>query len=138
MKLSRYGERVEIEGRVITVVFIECSRCLRKTPFPVDVAFSAEFVPFSEVVSAREHELSSQELDTGYYRDDKIDIDDLIREQILLAIPMKTLCEKSCRGMCNICGKDLNKGNCGCTTGEMDPRLEPLRKLKESFNKGKE
>lgn len=138
LKLSKYGEKVIVNGGAAANAFLECSRCLKKPPFPVDTAFYAEYVPYMEADIEQEHELTAQEFGTDYYRADEIDIDELIMEQIFLAIPMKVLCEKDCRGMCSMCGKDLNKGNCGCTDGETDPRLEPLRKLKETFNRRKE
>ncbi|MBN1297720.1 DUF177 domain-containing protein, partial [bacterium] len=63
--------------------------------------------------------------------DDRIDICRVIAEQIVLQIPMKTLCSDDCKGLCSRCGADLNAGTCGCDRDSVDPRLAKLKDLLE-------
>ena len=67
----------------------------------------------------------------GYYQGDRLDLGEVVREQVLLGLPLKPLCREDCQGLCPRCGKNRNAGPCGCTPEEEegDPRLEPLRKL---------
>ena len=67
----------------------------------------------------------------GYYEGDRLDLGEVIREQVLLGLPLKPLCREDCQGLCPRCGKNRNAGPCGCTPEEEagDARLEPLRKL---------
>ena len=61
---------------------------------------------------------------------DKIDLTEDIRDYALLALPMKKLCSEDCKGLCSKCGKNLNEGTCNCKDEKIDPRWEPLQKLK--------
>ena len=133
LDVSRFGDRVIVKGRAASGVALTCSRCLKEYSYPVKVNFDVEYVPFSELSEEGEHELARNELDISFYRNDEIDIGDLVREQILLAIPMKPLCELDCRGICFRCGKNLNEEVCECSAGEIDPRLAPLKKLRETM-----
>ena len=65
----------------------------------------------------------------SYYRDDQIDLNELVREQFYLALPMKPLCREDCRGLCPQCGVNWNTGTCECGSGWEDPRLAPLKGL---------
>ena len=62
-------------------------------------------------------------------RDEKLDLDELIREDILLELPTKFLCKEDCKGLCPVCGKNLNEGPCGCENYPVDPRMEVLKNL---------
>ena len=62
-------------------------------------------------------------------KNDTLDLDELLREDILLELPTKFLCREDCRGLCSVCGKNLNKGPCGCTVSEGDPRMQVLKDL---------
>jgi len=133
LNVVKFGDKVIVRGKASTEALLGCSRCLENFSFPVKVDFDVEYVPDREFTKIEEHELTKGELDITFYRDDEIDIDELLREQILLAIPMKPLCSSDCKGICPQCGKNLNEGICGCSAEEVDARLAPLRKLKESF-----
>jgi uncharacterized protein len=87
------------------------------------------------MAAGNDHELSSDEMDVGYYSDDEIDIKDIVREQMLLVVPIKQLCSSDCKGLCPDCGKDLNTGSCGCRDVKVDPRFSKLSELKERLKK---
>jgi uncharacterized protein len=74
----------------------------------------------------------NEKLDVVYFHPetDKIDLTEDIRDYALLAVPMKRLCSENCKGLCTNCGADLNNGPCDCREEKMDPRWEPLQKLK--------
>lgn len=131
IRLFRFGKKVLAEGTVRITVSLSCSRCLKSVPYPVETKFREEYNPAEDLDKEEEQELTDRELDLSYYRNDELDISEMIREQVLLAVPMKPLCTEDCQGICPKCGKDLNEGGCGCKTGEVDPRLAPLSKFKD-------
>ncbi|MFV1976781.1 MAG: DUF177 domain-containing protein, partial [Candidatus Scalindua sp.] len=134
IKVLRFGRRVLVEGSVKMSAALVCSRCLKKFSYPLNVSFKEEYVPAGEISEEGEHELTNKELDLGFYSNDEIYVEDLIREQLLLSSPMKPLCSSDCQGICPICGKDLTEGSCECKEEEIDERLIPLKKFKEQFS----
>ncbi|MEW6601482.1 MAG: DUF177 domain-containing protein [Nitrospirota bacterium] len=131
IRLFRFGKKVLAEGTVCISVSLNCSRCLKQVSYPVEATFREEYNPSEPPDKEEKQQLTEKELDLGYYRDDELDISEIIREQVLLAVPMKPLCVADCMGICPRCGHDLNEGACGCKTDETDPRLAPLSKFKE-------
>ncbi len=81
-----------------------------------------------------EREIEEDDLETSYYRDDQIDLNELMREQFYLALPMKPLCREDCKGLCAQCGTNLNTGTCDCAPVWEDPRLAALKALKGPRN----
>ena len=73
--------------------------------------------------------VGDDDLETSYYRDDQIDLNELLREQFYLALPMKPLCREDCQGLCPVCGINRNTATCGCELSWEDPRLAPLKSL---------
>jgi len=137
LNVVKFGDKVIVRGEASSEVSLACSRCLVNFSFPVKVDFDVEYVPEREFTKIEEHELTKGELDITFYRDDEIDIDELLREQILLAIPMKPLCSADCKGLCPSCGKNLNEDKCICSVEAIDPRLAVLKRLKESLKNNK-
>ena len=121
--------RFRLAGTVRTELELACSRCVEPYRLPVDVRFDLRYVPASEMTTQDDREVAEGELDTSYYRDDVIDLRELMREQFYLTLPMKPLCMEACRGLCPQCGTNLNTGSCGCSPGWEDPRLAALRAL---------
>ncbi|MEW6715606.1 MAG: DUF177 domain-containing protein [Nitrospirota bacterium] len=138
INVHKFGKRVLIKGSAGMSSLFMCSRCLKQFYLLLSADFEEEYLPAPEVSGAVEQELTAEEIDSGFYSGDEINIEDLIREQLLLAVPMKPLCKPDCRGICPKCGKDLNDGPCGCKEDEIDSRLMPLKKIKESFKYRKE
>ncbi len=131
IRVFRFGKKVVAQGTVSIAVSLNCGRCLKPVSYPIETKFSEEYNPAEDLEKEEEQELTGRELDLSYYSNDELDVSELIREQILLSIPMKPLCSADCQGICLKCGKDLNEGDCGCKTEEVDPRLAPLSKFKE-------
>jgi uncharacterized protein len=118
-----------VTGRVTARLEVACSRCLDSFEVPVDASFELRYVPQTENTGEGEREVGEDDLTTSFYREGMLDLIDLMREQFVLALPMKPLCREDCRGLCPECGTNLNKGQCDCTPRWEDPRLAALKTL---------
>ncbi len=130
-----------VTGNVNAETELECSRCLRRFPFTVrDAEFNFDLLPEGSLKTSAEHELGRSELDTEFYRGEEIEPKDLIREQILLALPMVPVHRQDCKGLCPICGADRNEKECGCSRDAPVPVKEenPFAVLKEIIKPKKE
>lgn len=130
-EIHKDKDRFRLIGTVRTEFELSCSRCLESFRLPVDLAFDLRFLPASEMSTVTEREVPEEDLETSYYRDDQIDLNELLREQFYLALPMKPLCREDCRGLCPQCGTNLNTGTCDCAPVWEDPRLTPLKQLRK-------
>jgi uncharacterized protein len=128
---TRKGEQVRLRGTIRTEVELLCDRCLAPERAPLEVEFDTSFIP-QEVEAGREEnvELLTEDLGLAAYEGDAVDLDELVREQILLALPSRHLCREDCKGLCQKCGADLNRNQCSCEQGETDPRWAALADLK--------
>lgn len=130
--LTRHGSRVLVRGRLSGALALECSRCLKSFPFPLDIAFETHLETGRNGTVDADHQLSPEEMDIEAVQKGSVDLREILAEQIHLAVPVKTLCGEECRGLCPRCGADLNRGDCSCGEERTDPRWEALRQLKES------
>ncbi|HXY40131.1 MAG TPA: DUF177 domain-containing protein [Vicinamibacteria bacterium] len=129
------GSTVHIRGRLTATVAADCGRCLE----PYGASSSQELDLFylpraAERPQDQEEEvgLGDHDVVVGYYDGDRLDLGEVVREQIFLSLPLKRLCREDCRGLCATCGANLNTGVCGCPAAvpePEDPRLAPLRRL---------
>jgi uncharacterized protein len=125
-------DQYRLVGRVRTALELPCSRCLEPFASPLDAAFDLRYQPHTANTGEGEREIEDDDLSTAFYDDATIDLGQLMREQFYLALPMKPLCRDECRGLCPVCGTNLNRGSCGCTRQWEDPRLAALKALKPS------
>jgi uncharacterized protein len=119
---------VQLAGELIAAVSFDCDRCLKPLTIPVEQTFDLTYVP--PVRTEEEKELGDDDLLVAFYTDQVIDVDDLVREQIELAVPMSRLCSDKCRGLCPECGANLNEADCRCNPEDVDPRWAALTQLK--------
>ena len=121
-----------LAGSTQTTLEVPCSRCLETMSVAVDASFDLRYQPHSTNVGNGddEQEIEEDDLTTAFYQNDEIDLEQLMREQFYLALPMKPLCSESCRGLCPVCGTNLNKGSCDCKRDWEDPRLAALKELR--------
>src|SRR5215471_19185949 len=117
-------------GRTETSLEVPCSRCLEPMVLPVDAAFDLRYQPHAMNTGEGEREIEEDDLTTAFYENDEIDLGQLMREQFYLALPMKPLCAVDCKGLCPICGANLNKTTCDCNRHWEDPRMAALRELR--------
>ncbi len=107
------GGIVHISGHVRSTPELECSRCLEAFPFEIDGELNIDLAPADSLDRDGEHELVHGELDMEFYQGDEIEPMEIIREQLLISIPMVPLHSPGCKGLCGVCGADLNKTECG-------------------------
>lgn len=129
LHLDRSGRGVLISGSFSGGVALICSRCLERFAFQAQDRFQVYCAAAAQGSLEQEHELSDDELDVTYLEEGRINTEELLRENILLSLPVQPLCHEDCRGLCPRCGANLNQGECGCTEACLDPRLQVLRKL---------
>ena len=103
----------------------ECARCLETVAGVFELDFTRTVAAEGSIT---EEKLA--EMDDAYVmiRDGKLDVDELLREELLMCFPMRLLCDEACPGLCPKCGKPLRLGDCGCPKKEIDPRLAILKK----------
>jgi DUF177 domain-containing protein len=124
------GDAFRVIGRATTTLQLACSRCLDDIELAVDAGFELRYVPITtDAAAAAEREIGDDDLTTAFYREGALDVIELLREQFMLALPMKPLCVQSCRGLCPHCGANLNGTACGCKPVWEDPRLATLEGL---------
>jgi len=138
LKIDKIGSRILVGGSAGAEIYLKCSRCLNEFIYPVDITFSEDYVPAERNDEEGRQETDHRDLDLSFYTNDEINIVEVIREQVLLTLPIKPLCSSACRGLCPACGKDLNQGTCQCRKGGVDPRLAPLEILRERMKERKE
>jgi uncharacterized protein len=129
LEVFKQGDQVRLVGGLRTILELSCSRCLESLQRPVDAAFDVLYLPHTANAGEGEVEIEDEDLSTGFYRDEVIDLGHLMREQFYLGLPMKPLCDEACRGLCPACGANRNTGSCECSDSWEDPRLAPLRRL---------
>src|SRR5689334_20954244 len=122
-------QQFRLVGRVKTTLELPCSRCLEPFTLPVDQTFDLRYQPHAQNTGEGEREIEEDDLTTAFYENDEIDLGQLMREQFYLALPMKPLCADDCKGLCPLCGKNLNRETCACNRTWDDPRMAALRGL---------
>jgi uncharacterized protein len=129
VKLTRTNRGILVQGNLKTKIPAECGRCLSKFDYPLTFNIEEEFFPVIDVTSGVPVEIPEEP--GSFIIDDHhiLNLDEAIRQNALLAIPIKPLCREDCKGICQICGKDLNSGGCKCSQGKIDPRWAKLAEL---------
>jgi uncharacterized protein len=131
IEASRMGAEVLLKSSLVLKLQADCSLCLEKFNIAVPVVFAITLKPKPHAIGPmpEDVELKPEELDEYFYEGDAIDLNEIFREQILLALPMYPRCTDSCRGLCVVCGTNLNQAQCECDRGEVDPRWAALKSI---------
>jgi uncharacterized protein len=108
---------------------VQCARCLDPVELPLQGQFDVLFRPLGADGGAPERSISTSETEIGYYRDGGLALEDVLREQVLLSLPARSLCGEDCKGLCPRCGLNLNSESCTCDTAPVDPRRSALSDL---------
>lgn len=124
-RFVRTTEGIMAQGQVAADLELECSRCLKNYPALVEALFADEFRPSMNVVSG---EFLPPSEDEALRIDERhqLDLAEAIRQYLLMALPLQPLCQPDCKGLCPLCGADLNLGPCRCT---QEPPANPFAKL---------
>src|SRR6187431_3287636 len=128
MVIHKDQDRYRLVGTVKTELELDCSRCLEPYKLPVDREFDLRFLPAGAVepatdVDDEEIEVEDDDVALTFYRDEQIDLNELLREQFYLALPMKPLCKADCKGICPQCGTNRNTAHCDCNPRWEDDRM---------------
>ena len=123
------GAKYRLAGRLDAGLDIECGRCLEPFRLAVGVDIDLLYLPATANSVDGDIRVEEPDLNTGYYRDDQIDLGQLVQEQFQLALPMKPLCGDDCRGLCVVCGGNRNRVTCQCAETWEDPRFAGLKRL---------
>lgn len=131
---AREFDHVRVTGRVSTAVSLVCSRCLATFETPLDSSFTIYFRKgvSMDVGEEQETELEEQDLISATYSGDEIDLSHEIEEQVAMEVPLKPLCSEECKGLCPVCGTDLNQAGCSCPRGETSLKFSALKDFKVS------
>ena len=119
---------MSIDATTKLALNIPCNRCLENVKTDFDIQISKE-VDFHKTEEERAKELDELNYISGY----NLDVDILVYDEILIDFPMQVLCNENCKGICNVCGTNLNKGTCDCETEGMDPRMSAIRDIFNNF-----
>jgi len=131
--LPHSGEEVRVHGSVQTTLETECDRCLGNAVFPVSAKFDLFYKPVDPDVPGEEIAIDEGEAEMGFYELPGLVLEDILREQLLLQLPMQRVCSETCKGMCPVCGANRNEVKCGCEAVRnpvVDERWKALKDLK--------
>lgn len=128
--LTKRIVQTDVEGEINADVEIECTRCLQAADEHLKIPFSVSYVAPENYTAEKEAELKADDLQVAVFDGEKIDISELVREQILLNLPDPVYCRADCKGLCGKCGANRNLINCNCEEKEVDPRWAALKNLK--------
>src|SRR5262245_15304317 len=107
--VEKGDDHFRLVGQVRTTVELSCSRCLEPLTWTVDAPFDLQYRPYGQQAGGDEREIEADDFSTAFYEHDQIDLGQLIRERLYLSVPMKPLCTSDCRGLCAVCGTNLNR-----------------------------
>ena len=127
--------QIRITGGLETKIELVCARCLEPVIEDVNRAFDLFYRPVTKDVKPKEDRLKDDETEIGFFEGEGLFLADVLKEQVLLALPLKVICRSDCRGLCPSCGANLNHEECRCETHATDPRLAPLERLKQDWLK---
>lgn len=119
---------IRLSGHLKTRMEVACDRCLEPASFPIDADFDLVYRPASYMPDREEVEVADAETEIGFY-DGGIELTDVLREQILLSLPMSRTCREDCKGICPVCGENRNLVDCACHLEVADDRWSPLKDL---------
>lgn len=122
--IYRMDDGLYLDAIVSYEYYENCARCLKEFINRVETVLSGKLVGISESSKA----IDDDEL-VFYYNNDEVELTEQVLTSILLSLPMKSVCDDNCRGLCLVCGKDLNVEECNCDIQEVDPRLAKLKDL---------
>jgi uncharacterized protein len=121
---------LRLRGRLSAKLELQCARCLDPVPQDVNREFELLYRPLGVDAGKDELSVTDAEAEIGYYQGEGILLEDVLREQVLLALPLKITCREDCKGLCPQCGKNLNQEQCSCSTSVEDPRWAALKEVR--------
>jgi uncharacterized protein len=130
LAIAKEYDHIRVNGHVETVMALNCARCLAEFRINIDSPFTIFYMRASGLADDEDVELAEEDLITATYEGDEIDFTAEIAEQVILAIPVKPLCNEDCQGLCPACGAELNVVECACGRNAINLKFSPLKNLK--------
>jgi uncharacterized protein len=124
---------IRLRGRLSTGIELQCARCLEPVQQDIKRDFELLYRPLGADAGRDELSVTDAEAEIGYYQGDGILLEDVLREQVLLALPLKVTCREDCKGLCLHCGKNLNEEQCSCAVPMEDPRWAALKEVRSKL-----
>lgn len=124
---------IRVAGDFSTKMDLLCARCLEPISCEVAKKFDLLYRPQGSDAGKEELSVTAAEAEVGYYQGEGLLLEDVLREQVLLALPLKAICRDDCQGLCPHCGKNLNLEQCNCAEPMEDPRWSALKDIREKL-----
>lgn len=134
LKVGAVAEAVEkeirIRGQISGRLEASCDRCLGPVELPLESGFDLSYRPMAEIAREEEVEVPVGDLEVGFYSGEGLVLEEVVTEQVILAVPMKVLCRPECLGLCPACGVNRNIEHCGCSPEREESPFTFLKKMK--------
>jgi uncharacterized protein len=124
---------IRIAGDLRSKFELSCARCLEPIRQDISRKFDLLYRPQGSDAGKEEMSVTAAEAEVAYYQGEGLLLEDVLREQVLLAVPLKAICREDCRGLCPHCGQNLNQGQCTCAEPVEDPRWSALKDIREKL-----
>jgi uncharacterized protein len=124
---------IRLRGTLAGRFKVPCARCVEPVEIPITTDYDLIFRPVGADSDSSERAITAPETEIGYYLKDSLSLEDVLREQVLLALPVRTLCKPDCKGLCPRCGEDRNRQTCTCEEGPSDPRWAAMADLRNKL-----
>ena len=129
-RILKTGQSILIEGKLRTSLRLRCVRCLSEFIYPLSSTYEFTLHSIGERALPEEAELDREDMEKSFFEGGEIHLSEIACEQVFLEIPYQPLCHEECKGLCPICGKDLNLASCDCVKDEFHSGFSALKKLK--------
>jgi len=130
---SNTGRTIDVRGKCHTTIELECGRCLRSYRLPVEMAIEEELPleghPWAPEQPDEEIEELPEDEKEPLFVNNIFDLEEYLRQSILVNVPIKPLCEEACKGLCPHCGANLNDGPCDCQPDSTESPFGALASL---------
>jgi uncharacterized protein len=126
---------IRLRGSLSAGLELQCARCLEPVPQEIKREFELLYRPLGTDAGKDELSVTVAEAEIGYYQGEGLLLEDVLREQVLLALPLKVTCRADCKGLCPQCGKNLNQEQCSCSREVEDPRWAALKDVRSRLER---
>jgi uncharacterized protein len=135
VKFTKIPQGILVNGEMETVIEVSCGRCLEPFDVQTDIEIEEQFRPLLDIMTGARLPIGDDD-DSATVIDERnhLDLTEVVRQDLLLALPNHPLCREDCKGLCPTCGANLNDGECACEGELTDPRWDALKSLLESDN----
>ncbi|NIO17306.1 MAG: hypothetical protein GTN70_10010 [Deltaproteobacteria bacterium] len=131
--VSISGKDLILAGNCGGDISYSCDRCGEHVTRNMDISFNKIFESYEMLASGGDHQLQREDLEITFFDGEGFYLEDVIYEHLVLSLPQQILCTDECKGLCQVCGMNLNRSSCSCKGFDVDPRLEKLKSLRSKM-----